>query len=155
MDSELFRILLVEDNAGDVYLFQKALEQAQLLFELITIRDGARALALVRREGNYANSLAPDLAVLDLNLPKNGGLQVLRAIRESRDLAKVPVVVVSSSASPEDLAKTQILGVERYITKPPDLDAFLQTGQIFREILMAGRSGAGLQISHHGASVEK
>jgi CheY-like chemotaxis protein len=153
MDNELFRILLVEDNTGDVYLFQKALEQAQIRFELITLRDGARALAFVRHEGNYANSPAPDLAVIDLNLPKSGGLQVLRAIRESRDLAKMPVVIVSSSASPQDLAMTQRLGVERYITKPPDLEAFLQTGQIFREILMASRSG--LEKSHHSESVEE
>jgi len=95
---------------------------------------------------------APDLAVLDLNLPKNGGLQVLRAIRESQEWAKVPVVIVSSSASPQDLAKTQRLGVERYITKPPDLDGFLQAGQIFRDILMASRSG--LEISHPGASID-
>lgn len=141
MDGELFRILLVEDNAGDVYLFQKALEEAQIRFELISMLDGARALAFVRREGTYADSPAPDLAVLDLNLPKNGGLQVLRAIRESQHLAKIPVVVVSSSASPQDLVKSQRLGIERYITKPPDLDGFLQTGQIFREILMASRSG--------------
>jgi CheY-like chemotaxis protein len=79
--------------------------------------------------------------VLDLNLPKNGGLEVLRAIRKTQDLATLPVVIVSSSASPQDLAKTQSLGVERYITKPPDLEGFLQTGQIFREILMASRIG--------------
>jgi CheY-like chemotaxis protein len=152
MEDELFRILLVEDNDADVYLFHKALEQAEIRFELINVRDGAQALAFVRREGDYANSLAPDLAVLDLNLPKNGGLEVLRAIRETRDLAKVPVVIVSSSASPQDLAKTQRLGVERYITKPPDLDGFLQAGQIFRDILMASRSG--LEISHPGASID-
>jgi CheY-like chemotaxis protein len=150
MEDELFRILLVEDNDADVYLFHKALEQAEIRFELINVRDGAQALAFVRREGDYANSLAPDLAVL--NLPKNGGLEVLRAIRETRDLAKVPVVIVSSSASPQDLAKTQRLGVERYITKPPDLDGFLQAGQIFRDILMASRSG--LEISHPGASID-
>src|SRR5580658_6956725 len=111
MDDELFRILLVEDNGADIYLFQKALESAQLRFELITMCDGALAMAFVRREGNYANTPAPDLAVLDLNLPKNGGLQVLRAIRESQEWAKVPVVIVSSSASPQDFAKTQMLGV--------------------------------------------
>ena len=140
MDSKLFRILLVEDNAADVYLFEHALEDVQLRFELTVIRDGAQAVAFVRREGKYANSPAPDLAVLDLNLPKKGGLQVLRAIRESGDLAKVPVAIVSSSASPQDLAKTQSLGVQRYITKPPDLDAFLQIGQILREMLTENRS---------------
>jgi two-component system, chemotaxis family, response regulator Rcp1 len=137
MDSKFFHILLVEDNAADVYLFEKALENAQLRFELTVIRDGAEALAFVRREGQYANSAAPDLAVLDLNLPKNGGLQVLRAIRESNDLARMPVAVVSSSASPQDLAKTHSLGVERHFTKPPDLEAFLQIGQIFKDMLLA------------------
>jgi CheY-like chemotaxis protein len=135
MEGKLFRILLVEDNAGDVYLFEKALNEAQLRFELTVVRDGAQALAYIRREGNYANRPIPHLAVLDLNLPKSGGLQVLRAMRESRDLAAVPVAVASSSASPQDLAQTQELGVERYVTKPPDLDAFLEIGQVFRKML--------------------
>src|ERR1700722_950128 len=76
------RILLVEDNDADVYLFRKALETAGLQFELTVMRDGAEALAFVRRQGKYSASSVPSLVVLDLNLPKDGGIQVLRAIRE-------------------------------------------------------------------------
>jgi CheY-like chemotaxis protein len=96
-------------------------------------------LAFVRREGKYCNHAVPDLAVLDINLPKKGGVQVLQAIRKSDSLAGVSVVVVSSSASPHDLAKTQGLGVERYVIKPPDLEAFLQIGQVFKEMFREKR----------------
>src|ERR1700722_19735145 len=76
------RILLVEDNEGDIYFFRKALETADFQFELTVMQDGAEALAFVRREGKYAASPVPNLVVLDLNLPKDGGFQVLKATRE-------------------------------------------------------------------------
>ena len=82
MVDNVFRILLVEDNDADVYLFRKALEAADLKFELTVAQDGAEALAFVRREGTRS---VPDLVVLDLNLPKDGGIQVLKAIRESAE----------------------------------------------------------------------
>lgn len=143
MDGESFRILLVEDNAADVYLFKKALEEAQLQFELMVIQDGGEALAFVWREGKYAERAVPDLAVLDLNLPKDSGIQILRAIRESGDLKEVRVAIVSSSAAPQDLAKTQGLGIELYITKPPDLEDFLQIGHILKETLTGSRTRPG------------
>jgi CheY-like chemotaxis protein len=132
------RILLVEDNEADVYLFRKALETAKLQVELTVMPDGAEALAFVRREGKYSASSVPDLVVLDLNLPKDGGIQVLRAIREKETFSNVPVAIVSSSASPQDRHETDKLGVDRYITKPPNLEEFLKIGQIFRELLFAG-----------------
>ena len=135
MNDQLFRILLVEDNSGDVYLFRLALEIAKLNFELIVIDDGAAALAFVRGEGKYAGRPVPDLAVLDLNLPKHEGAEVLEAIRQSQDLANIPVVITSSSASPHDRTKTEHLGVERYINKPHDLEEFLKIGLTFRDIL--------------------
>jgi chemotaxis family two-component system response regulator Rcp1 len=133
--NKVSRILLVEDNEADVYLFRKALEAAKLQFELTVIPDGAEALAFVRREGKYSTSSVPDLVVLDLNLPKDGGIQVLRAIRERETFSNVPVAIVSSSASPQDRHETDKLGVDRYITKPPNLEEFLKIGQIFRELL--------------------
>ncbi len=138
MLKKVSRILLVEDNEADVYLFCKALETTDLKFELTVIRDGAEALAFVRHEGKYATSSVPNLVVLDLNLPKEGGVQVLQAIREGKIFSDVPVAIVSSSASPQDRHETGKLGVDRYITKPPNLEEFLKIGQIFRELLFTG-----------------
>lgn len=138
MLDKVSRILLVEDNEADVYLFRKALETADLQFELTVMGDGAEALAFVRREGKYSASSVPNLVVLDLNLPKDGGIQVLRAIREREDFSNVPVAIVSSSASPQDRHETGKLGVDRYITKPPNLEEFLKIGQTFRELLFTG-----------------
>ncbi len=132
------RILLIEDNDADVYLFRKALEAADFHFELTVVQDGAEALAFVRREGTGS---VPDLVVLDLNLPKDGGIQVLKAIRESQSFYNVPVAVVSSSASPQDRAETSKLGADRYIRKPSDLEEFLEIGQIFKELLFTHSPG--------------
>ena len=129
------RILLVEDNDADVYLFRKALEAAALIFELTVLQDGAKALAFVRQQGSYSGRSVPDLVVLDLNLPKDGGIQVLRAIRENATFCNVPVAVVSSSASPQDRDETGKLGVNQYIPKPADLEEFLKIGQILKELL--------------------
>jgi two-component system, chemotaxis family, response regulator Rcp1 len=130
-----FRILLVEDNAGDVYLFRKALIEAQVAFDWTVLDDGAQALAFVRGEGAYADIPIPDLVVLDLNLPKNEGIQVLTAIRQSQRLGAVPVIVTSSSHSPRDQADTARLGIECYVRKPSDLEKFMQIGPILKEVL--------------------
>ncbi len=131
-----FSILLVEDNPGDVYLFRKALEAAQVNFDSTVLDDGAEALAFIRGEGTYAGIPVPHLVVLDLNLPKNEGLQVLSAIRQSQRLADVPVVVTSSSHSPRDQAETTRLGIECYLPKPADLDQFMQLGTVLKEVLI-------------------
>lgn len=135
MHNRPVHILLVEDNAADVFLFHKALEEAELNYELTVIDDGAEALAFVRGEGKYAESPRPNIAVLDLNLPKNDGVQVLRAIRHSERLACVPVVVTSSSESLPAQAKAEQLHVTRYIRKPPDLEDFLKIGAVLKEVL--------------------
>ena len=140
MHSRPVHILLVEDNAADVYLFHKALEQAELNYEVTVIDDGAEALAFVRGEGKYAESLRPNIAVLDLNLPKNDGIQVLRAIRQSERLAFVPVVITSSSESLPASAKAEQLHINRYIRKPPDLEDFLKIGAVLKEVLEESES---------------
>jgi two-component system, chemotaxis family, response regulator Rcp1 len=139
MSGEMVRILLVEDNAGDVYLFRKALENAELNFELNVIEDGAEALAFARQEGKYAGSPVPDLALLDLNLPKNEGIEVLKAMRHNSHLSKVPVVITSTSATPRERADAERLGVQRYIMKPLDLESFLQIGTVLKEIILSRR----------------
>jgi two-component system, chemotaxis family, response regulator Rcp1 len=138
------QILLVEDNDADVYLFRKALAAADFKFEITLAQDGAEALAFVRGEGKYSARSVPDLVVLDLNLPKDGGVQVLRAIRERETFSNVPVAVVSSSASPQDRDETDKLGIDRYVRKPADLEEFLKVGQIFKELLFphSPRGGA-------------
>lgn len=140
MVDNVFRILLVEDNDADVYLFRKALEAADLKFELTVAQDGAEALAFVRGEGKYSARSVPDLVALDLNLPKGGGIEVLRAIRQRETFSIVPVAVVSSSASPQDHDETDKLGIDRYVTKPADLEDFLNIGQIFKELLLTHSS---------------
>lgn len=135
MNEPRFRILLVEDNAGDVYLFRKALREAQVAFDSTVLDDGAQALAFVRGEGTYADIPVPDLVLLDLNLPKNEGVQVLAAIRQSQRLAAVPVIVTSSSHSLRDQEETARLGIECYLRKPPDIEEFMRIGTILKEVL--------------------
>ena len=128
MSDRPVRILLVEDNEADVYLFRKALAGAELNFELTVIEDGGRAMAFVHGEGEFSGEPVPDLAVLDISLPKNDGIQVLEAIRSDERFADMPVIVTSSSPQPPARLKEEILRVARYIPKPADLEGFLQIG---------------------------
>jgi CheY-like chemotaxis protein len=135
----MFHIFVVEDNPGDVQLLQIALKAANVSCELTVVADGGEAIAFVQQRGQYANVATPDLAVLDLNLPKNDGLEILEAMRASEVFAKVPVAVLSSSSSPRDLASLERFHVERFIVKPPDLDEYLQIGLILKELLSGRR----------------
>ncbi len=129
------RILLVEDNPADVNLIRHALKEADLDCELSVLEDGAQALALIRQADLTAGATIPDLAVLDLNLPKHGGLEVLAAIRASRAFARMPVAILSSSSSPRERAMIDEFGVDRFITKPLDLDEFLNIGSVLKALL--------------------
>ena len=145
MTGEVFRILLVEDNEADVYLFRKALESAGLEFELIVMEDGGKAIEFVRGEGEHAGRAIPDLAVIDLSLPKNDGVQVLEAIRADERFTGMPVVVTSSSATPPARLNEKHLQVARYITKPPDLEEFLQIGAALKEALLQSHARRAAQ----------
>jgi CheY-like chemotaxis protein len=140
MTAEPFRILLVEDNSADVYLFRKALLNASLIFELTVIEDGGRAMSFVRGDAEYSGSPVPDLAIIDLSLPKNDGVQILEAIRAAERFGDMPVIVASSSAWPPARLKAEHLRVARYITKPPDLEDFLHIGTVVREILLQNQA---------------
>jgi CheY-like chemotaxis protein len=131
--SRVFRIVLIEDNPGDVYLFQKALERAEVQFQNTVFADGSQAMAFANRPCTPAS--VPDLILLDLNLPKNGGLEILQAIRKNQTLASAPVVVTSSSSSPRDQRCAEDLGIEKYLSKPPDLEDFLKLGFLLKSIL--------------------
>ncbi len=134
-----FHILLVEDNPGDVYLFKMALTRAGLAAEIIHLADGELGLNYVRRESPYEQSQLPDLAVLDMNLPKRTGAEVLEAMRLNPDFAQIPVVMMSSSALAHDQANQQERGHTQFITKPSDLAEFLRIGVLVKETLLQGR----------------
>ena len=134
--SRTFRILVVDDNDADTYLLRRALIHAGLDCDLTVIDDGAEALAFANRQGKYAGSPVPNLSVIDLNLPKYGGNEILKAIRQNKDLQNLPVVVMTSSAAPGERARIEELGVERFITKPPELEDFMQIGDVFKELLV-------------------
>jgi len=138
LESRKFRILVVEDNPADVDLLRRALKYAGLECALTVVDDGADALALVRQQGLAAD--APDLAIIDLNLPKHGGLEVLEEIRANGALAHLAVVILSSSSSPRERATIERLQVRKHIVKPPDLDEFLRIGCDVKELLTGGRA---------------
>ena len=118
-------ILLVEDNAGDIRLIREALRDSKMINRLNTVRDGGAALAYLRRQGEYAQATRPDLILLDLNLPKKDGREVLAEIKNDPDLKRIPVVIVTSSKAEEDIVKSYDLHANCYIAKPVDLDKFI------------------------------
>jgi chemotaxis family two-component system response regulator Rcp1 len=119
-------LLLVEDNPGDVRLTQEALREGKVRNHLNVAVDGIEALAFLRREGQYANAPQPDLILLDLNLPKKSGREVLAEIKDDPDLRRIPVVILTVSKAEEDVLKSYNLHANCYVTKPVDLDQFLE-----------------------------
>ena len=117
-------ILLVEDNAGDVRLTREALREADVAIELIAVPDGDQALAFLRAEGAHAGAARPDLVLLDLNLPKKNGLEVLEEIKRDPELRQIPVIMLTTSSSARDIAACYDRGVNCYVVKPLDLDDF-------------------------------
>lgn len=135
------RILVIEDNASDVFLLDRALKKEDLQFELIHLISGAEALAFIRRQGAYTDAAAPNLILVDLNLSKYTGEDILREIRSAGHLAGVPVCVWSSSRSRRDEALLKELGVTQFITKPSGLDHFMQIGRIIKDLLAGATDG--------------
>ena len=127
------QIVLVEDNPGDVHLIRMALRQANVACDLRVLKDGAEGMALTRPDSH--RDPVPDLIVLDLNLPKHDGLEVLAALHADPVLAAVPVVVFTSSTSPGERARVMELGAARFLAKPPDLDDFLAVGGVLKAVL--------------------
>jgi two-component system, chemotaxis family, response regulator Rcp1 len=119
-------ILLVEDNEGDVRLTLEALKEGKVSNNLSIARDGVEALQMLRREGKHAQLARPDLILLDLNLPRKDGREVLAEIKEDGDLRRIPVVVLTTSQAEEDVLRTYDLHANCYITKPVDLEQFLK-----------------------------
>jgi CheY-like chemotaxis protein len=118
-------ILLVEDNPGDVRLTVEALKESTVRNHLSVVNDGEQALAFLRREGDYGSAARPDIIVLDLNLPRLDGRQVLAEIKADDDLKRIPVVVLTTSKAEQDILATYELHANCYINKPVDLDKFM------------------------------
>jgi signal transduction histidine kinase/ActR/RegA family two-component response regulator len=135
------RVLLVDDNPADVSLFRMALEDAEFNCELTVIDDGAEALAFVGQQRQKAGNHTPELAVLDLNLPKSNGLEILEAMSKTPAFANVPVAVMSSVLSPSDLAKIQRFKVAHYITKPSTLEEVLRIGFALKQLVQNDAGG--------------
>lgn len=118
-------ILLVEDNPGDVRLTIEALRDAKVRNRLSVVGDGVEALRFLHREGQYADAPRPDLILLDLNLPKMDGREVLAAIKSDAELQTIPVVILTTSQAEQDILRSYALHANCYVTKPVDLDQFI------------------------------
>lgn len=125
-EPKAIEILLVEDNAGDARLAREALREARVRNHLSWVSDGVEAVAFLRREGKYAQAPRPDLILLDLNLPRKGGREVLSEIKADDALKRIPVVVLTTSQAEEDIARAYQLSANCYISKPVDLDQFMR-----------------------------
>src|ERR1700683_1665082 len=128
-------VIVIEDNVSDVFLLERALNKQDLRVELIHLADGDQALAFVRREGAFSHVASPSLILIDLNLPKHNGEDILREIRGARHLSGIPVCAWSSSQSQQDQALLMELGVARFFTKPLGLDQFMEIGKIIKDLL--------------------
>jgi CheY-like chemotaxis protein len=118
------QVLLVEDNEADVVLTREHLDASDLPVSLHVVRDGEAAVRFLQRRGEFAQEVRPDLVLLDLNLPRLGGDDVLRHVKADRDLRSIPVVVLTSSDAEQDVARSYARGANSFVTKPVDLDRF-------------------------------
>ncbi len=119
-------ILLVEDNPGDVRLAKEGLKESKVANNLYVVDDGVEAMAFLRKEGNYTDVVTPDLVLLDLNLPKKDGREVLAEIKGDKNLRRIPIVILTTSQAEEDVMKTYDLHANCYVTKPVDMDQFVK-----------------------------
>jgi len=118
-------ILLVEDNPGDHRLTKEALHEGKVYNNLHWVQDGVEALDFLKRRGRHAGAPRPDIILLDLNLPKKDGRQVLSEIKQDQDLRSIPVVILTTSAAEEDVLRSYDLHANCYVTKPVDLEKFI------------------------------
>ena len=126
-----FHILLVEDNPADVFLLREAMTRAGLEFNLLVIEDGAEAMEFIQQIGDKPGMQKLDLAILDLNLPKHDGVQLLEALRKSPRYSSLPVVITTSSGAPADQSRATELRISRFLFKPLELEEFFKLGPDF------------------------
>ena len=135
--SKLIEILLVEDNPADVRLTREALKEGIIVNNLSVVHDGVDAMAFLRRQGKYALAPRPDIILLDLNLPKKDGREVLAELKEDPNLRRIPVVVLTTSKAEQDILKAYDLHANCYVTKPLDLDEFMILVRSIEEFWLA------------------
>ncbi|WP_066376180.1 MULTISPECIES: response regulator [unclassified Anabaena] len=133
----VIEVLLVEDNPGDAELTRIALEDSQISVNLNVVEDGVEAIAYLRKQGQYAQVPQPDIVLLDLNLPKKDGREVLAEIKTDDNLKRIPVVVLTTSQAEEDILKAYNLAANCYITKPVDFDQFVRIVQAIENFWFA------------------
>ena len=125
MNGKPIKILLVEDNLGDVRLTLEAFEEGKVCNEISVVNNGVEAMAFLHGEGKYTDAPRPDLILLDLNLPKKDGYEVLAEIKQDSSLKRIPVVILTTSKAERDILETYYLHANCYITKPVDLEQFM------------------------------
>ena len=145
MDADLIEVLLVEDDPGDVVLIQEAFADNKVGNRLSVVGDGVEAMAFLRREGEFADAPRPDLVLLDLNLPRKNGREVLAEIKADPELSIIPVIVLTTSEAEEDIVRSYSLHANAYITKPVDFERFTgvvhQIDEFFVGVVKLPRNG--------------
>ncbi len=126
-------ILLVEDNPGDVRLTREAFREGKIRNNLYVAEDGVEGMAFLRREGKYADAVRPDIILLDLNLPKKNGIDVLAEIKTDEELKRIPVVILTTSVAEQDVLRSYDQHANCYIVKPVDLEQFLRVIQTIED----------------------
>ena len=133
MSAQSLEILLVEDNEDDILLEQEAIVEAKLINLMYVVRDGEEAMAYLRREGKYQNAQLPGLILLDINMPKKNGFEVLNEIKTDPALMHIPIVMLTTSDSESDIVKSYAKGACSFITKPMD---FYKFGEVIRQFAL-------------------
>jgi CheY-like chemotaxis protein len=130
------KLLLVEDNEGDILLMTEALEEGTVSYELITLKDGATAIDFLQRRQVLPETILPDLILLDINLPRRNGIEVLQFIKSSEHLRHIPVIMLTTSSNSSDIANSYDNYVNCYITKPEDITEFMHVMQTIETFWM-------------------
>ncbi len=136
-NTEPIEILLVEDNPGDARLAAEALKENKVRNNLYHVKDGVEAMRFLRRQAEYADVPLPDLVLLDLNLPRKDGHEVLKEMKGDAEMRKIPVVVLTTSAAERDLIKSYNLHANAYVVKPMSLDQFVEVVQAIEEFWLS------------------
>lgn len=119
-------ILLVEDNKGDILLIEEAFEEAKVANSISVVKDGEKAIRFLNKKGEFQNAETPDLVILDINLPRKNGHEVLQYIKENENLKQIPVIMLTTSSSERDIIKSYKHHANCYITKPVDVEDFIK-----------------------------